>query len=406
MKAFKFQRVAHVQRAVSVCANSTGAFGALRVDYKPPPIIVTGRQFSADMAAIAPYILDEAMVPVRQAVNIPSDEIAGTDDDPEDSLILDDIAKVAKLMAILYNRVNQVGSLVKGSQHGADLTLRIGAEFELPVHRVVLAARCIPLRDLFGGHGVVRDACSKISMTFTPAPAVLYFAGISPFSLLILLHYLYSDEVLAVWDLRIGSHFEPHFPSLGLSAVQVKADLDALARLLSLPHLTAALQSVGKRAAKPSAGDCFRWLFDQAQLSSSSRRDVSQDPLAPDVALHLADMTIYMHSAVLYARSAFFAALFSDPDWTVDRRDAAGVVDVDMRHHKWQVMQFVLPFICFGEEKMFETLGELFREICNIILSNHCAEFVDNTDELLDFMFLVISVAVKPSTCLPLFQGH
>ncbi|KAG9308137.1 hypothetical protein JVU11DRAFT_12491 [Chiua virens] len=381
-KAFKFQRVAHVQRAVAVCANGTGSFGALRVDYKPTPVNVSGRHFSADMAAIAPF-LSEATVP--QDMNVPLDVIVNIDDDLEDSSILDDINGLAKLTSLLCAQANQAESSVRGSKHGVDLTVRVGDEFEIPAHRVILAARCAPLREVLGGHGAARDKSSKVSVTFmssnvsgsaSSGSPVLQFTGTSPLSLLILLHYVYADEVLAIWDRRIESFFETQFSRLGVSATQVKADLTILADLLQLPHLTSALQSVGKRDAKLSAGSDFQWLFDQAQLSGLSRRNVCQDPIAPNVALHLADKTVYTHSTVLRARSDFFSAFFSDQDWTVERRDDAGVVDVDLRHHKWQVMQFVLRFVCFGDEAMFEML-----------------EFVSNVDELLEFMFLVISAA-------------
>lgn len=402
-KAFKFHRVAHAQRVVAVCANSTGAFGALRVDYKPPPIYMTGRHFSADMAAIAPYILDDDAVLLRQDMKIPLDAIIGADDDLEDSSILDDIGEVAKLMTVLCNQVNQVGSSARDRKHGADLTVRIGTKFQVPVHRVVLATRCMPLRKVLGGDGFLCDKSSEITVTFTQkllgaslvAP-VLRFTGITPLSLLILLHYLYADEVLAVWDRRIGLPFEAQFLGLGLSEMRVKADLATLAHLLCLPHLTSALQSVGKRVAKLSAGGDFQWLFDQAQLFVSSRRNAREDPLAPDVALHLADKIVYMHSAILRARSAFFAALFADPDWTTQRRDDAGVVDVEMRHHKWQVMQFVLSFVCFGEETLFETLGKSYCGFRNIVRVNHFADFLESVGELLEFMFLVISAAVNP----------
>ena len=375
-RAFKFQRVAHVQRAVAVCANSTGAFGALRVDYNPPSINLTGQCFSADMAAIAPYV-DEVTVLAREDTRMPWNTAIGIDDDLEDSSILDDIGEVAKLMTVLCNRMNQVESFIKGNRHGADLVVRIGTKFEIPAHRVVLAARCMPIREVLGGGDVLCDKSSKISVTFTPQlldvplPPVLHFTGITPLSLLILLHYLYADHVLAVWDGRIASPFESQFSGLGLSAAQVKADLTTLAHMLCLPHLTSALQSVGKRVAKSSAGDDFRWLFDQAQLLGPSRRNVREDPLAPDVALHFADKTVYTHSAVLRARSAFFDAFFSDPDWTVNRRNDAGVVDVEMGHHKWQVMQFVLPFVCFGEERMFEALGESYCGSHNTVHVNH-----------------------------------
>lgn len=373
-KTFKFQRVAHVQRAVAVCANSTGAFGALRVDYKPPPISVTGGHFSADMAAITPYILDEATVLPHRDLQIPLNATLGADDDLEDSSVIDDIGELAKLMTVLYNQSHQVESSGKGSKHGADLSVRIGTTFEIPAHRVVLAARCIPLREVLGGDGFLRDKSCEITVTFTPQPSdaplvlpELHFTGITPLSLLILLHYLYADEVLAVWDRRIGSLFEEQFSSLDLSATQVKADLIALAHLLSLPHLASALQSVAKRIVKTSASSDFQWLFDQAQLFGLSRRNVREDPLAPDVALHLADKTVFTHSTVLRARSAFFTAFFADPDWTAQRRDDAGVVDVEMGHHKWQAVQFVLSFVCFGEETLFETLGESSCGFRNIV---------------------------------------
>ncbi|KAF8141324.1 hypothetical protein EV363DRAFT_1203942 [Boletus edulis] len=376
-KAFKFQRVAHVQRAVAVCANSTGAFGALRVDYKPPPISVVGRHFSADMAAIVPYV-DGTTASARQHTNVLLDVSIGPDDDLEDTSVLDDIGEVAKLMTVLHDQVNQVGLSAHSNDHGADVAVRIGTKFEIPAHRVILTARCMPLREVLGGDRVLCDKSSKISVAFTPQPVppVLQFTGITPLSLLILLHYLYADEVLAIWDRRIGSPFEVQLSSLGLSGAQVKADLASLAQLLCLPHLTTALQFVGKRVAKPFAGNDFQWLFDQAQLLGSLRRDICKDPLAPDVALHFADKTVYTHSVVLRARSAFFSAFFSDPDWAVRRRDDTGVLDVEMGHYKWHVMQFVLSFVCFGQETMFETL-----------------DFLYNVDELLEFMFLVISAA-------------
>ena len=115
-KAFKFHRVAHVHRAVAVCASSTGAFGVLRVDYKAPPINVTGRHFSAAMAAIAPYI-DDTMVSAHQETKTPLHAIISTDDDLEDSSILDDIGEVAKLMTVLCNQV-------ESSAEGNKVTVR------------------------------------------------------------------------------------------------------------------------------------------------------------------------------------------------------------------------------------------------------------------------------------------
>ena len=102
-KAFRLQCIASLQRAVAVCPNSTGAFGALRVEYKPLPINVTGRCFSVDMTAIAPYI-DEVAVSACQDTKIPPDTVM------KDSSILNDIGEVVKLMAVIPNGSNQAES--------------------------------------------------------------------------------------------------------------------------------------------------------------------------------------------------------------------------------------------------------------------------------------------------------
>ncbi|KAN0088318.1 hypothetical protein V8E55_005375 [Tylopilus felleus] len=56
------------------------------------------------MAAIAPYI-DDTMVSAHQETKTPLHAIISTDDDLEDSSILDDIGEVAKLMTVLCNQV-------------------------------------------------------------------------------------------------------------------------------------------------------------------------------------------------------------------------------------------------------------------------------------------------------------
>ncbi|KAF8839385.1 hypothetical protein BDN67DRAFT_905719 [Paxillus ammoniavirescens] len=384
-KAHKFQRVTHIQRAIAVCANSTGAFGALRVDYKPPPIHVTGKHFSSDIAGIAPYLRNDRTTTADELANVGLNAIMGADDDIEDSSILDDVGDTAKLLDVLHNqRLQWSNPTPMDISHGADLIVRVGPNFETLAHRLILATRCTPLQPVLGGTAVLLDKYSEISVTFSPETLgvspfmtpLLYVTGIAPLTFLILLHYVYSDELLAIWDRRIGSLFEGSFSSFGVSPAQVKMELAALARILELPRLTWALQYLGKCAPQPSACDDFRRLFDQAQLLGPSRRNIRDDPLAPDVALHLADIIVYTHSVVLRARCPFFSAFFGDTDWTIRRKDNSGVVDIDMGHHQWRVMQFVLRFVCFGQEHLFETF-----------------ESLNTVDEVIDFMFLVISAA-------------
>ncbi|KAI6101705.1 hypothetical protein EV401DRAFT_2201598 [Pisolithus croceorrhizus] len=100
------------------------------------------------------------------------------------------------------------------------------------------------------------------------------------------------------------------------------------------------------------------------------------DPLAPDVALYLRDKVVYTHSVVLRARCPFFSAFFGDKDWTSRRRNQSGVIDIRMDHFDWEVMQFVLGFICFGEEKFFDAL-----------------DFLESADDVVEFMFRIVAAA-------------
>ena len=138
-------------------------------------------------------------------------------------------------------------------------------------------------------------------------------------------------------------------------------DLGSLAHLLCLPHLASALQPVGKRVAKLSAEDDFQQLFDQAQPLDSSRRHVHQDPLAPRCATLCRQdrlRALYDSPRVVCVLCAFF----SDPDWTTHKRDDAGVLDVEMGHHKWQVMQFVLLLsVLVGRRCLRHSVGHVVR---------------------------------------------
>jgi len=77
-----------------------------------------------------------------------------------------------------------------------------------------------------------------------------------------------------------------------------------------------------------------------------------------DVMLRLADRDVRSHSFVLRARSLYFECFFSDEEWTRDRWESDGILCVDLCHLEWRAMQYVLRFMCCGEEaEMFERLG-------------------------------------------------
>lgn len=381
-RSFKFQRVPHIQRVVAVCANSTGSFGALRVEYKPPPIQVTGRSLEADMTAIMPFVPEVDVISGRARATggnrIPAN------DETDDAEVLDDIGSLERLMDMLRRPEGVLfdkGTVTAASTHDADIMVCVDKNLAFPAHRLVLAARCRSLRAVLSGSEPLND---KHGMTISFLPFVtssilgyLHMTGVKPLSTLILLHYLYSDDLLALWDRRVGLVLAEQCKAVGILPMQIKCELVTLAELLELPQLAQALQSVVKRAPALTACVHYRELFDHVQSATDpSEPDIRTDPLAPDVALHLRDKVVYTHSVVLRARCPFFSAFFGDKDWTSRRRNRLGVVDVQMNHLEWEVMQFVLGFICFGEEKLFDTL-----------------DFLESADDVAEFMFRMLAAA-------------
>ncbi|KAI6166481.1 regulator of chromosome condensation 1/beta-lactamase-inhibitor protein II [Pisolithus thermaeus] len=364
-RSFKFQRVPHIQRVVAVCANSTGSFGALRVEYKPPPIQVTGRSFEADMTAIMPFV-PEADAVIGGAYTTGGNRVPANDE-MEDAEILDDISSLG---GVPFDE----GTATTASPHDADIVVCVDKNFAFPTHRLVLAARCRPLREILSGNGALKDKHVEMTINSLPFPTspilgYLHMTGVNPLSVLILLHYLYSDNLLALWDRRIGLVLAEQCKAVGVLPMQIKYELVTLAGLLELPQLAQALRSVVKCAPSSMACAQYRELFDHMQYAAEpSGPDIRTDPLAPDV--------VYTHSVVLRARCPFFSAFFGDKDWTSRRRNQSGVIDIRMDHFDWEVMQFVLGFICFGEEKFFDAL-----------------DFLESADDVVEFMFRIVAAA-------------
>jgi hypothetical protein len=385
-KAFKFERVPFLQRVTRVCANSTGAFGALRVDYTPTPIEVVGNTLAQDLKQVQPYLdfyhddvegqtealVDGTLRERRQWSHALRDTVYSQqfDDEPEDEGIARDIEDVLELCDVLacehQMRKRHGGRIAyEGVRlpHGADTMLLLPSGEAFPVHRALLAARSRVLAAVLSGAGAVADAASGIGVKLlspkagatpgVPKISRLAISNAQPLAVLILLRYVYSDELLAVWDRRIGTAVAAQAAGVGADLAQVRAELQALARLLDLAALAEALQAPVKRAPAPTMAAHMRGMFETAQGTPSRA-----SPVAPDVVLEFADRDVCVHAVLLRARSPLFASFFGLEEWTRKRWDAEGVIRVDMKHLQAHAMEFVVRFMCCGaDEEMFEYLG-------------------------------------------------
>ncbi|KAF5390605.1 hypothetical protein D9757_002585 [Collybiopsis confluens] len=468
-KSQRFSRVPYLQRVVGVCASSSGAFGALRVDAEVKPIAwpvaegtsmekKSGREVRKavdaykgwdlihDMKCISPWtwreLLDSPLARERQEdtvawnVNLASSQVPATistahgnqdkdaeeyDDDEGDFDIRKDINLMRELCALIDRR-GKLGSeqWERGPLYGADMTVSVtntkkdrtraslslaSSSFSFPVHSVILGARSSVLSTaLHSCSGSVlhcADDKQALTLSFISASATrqasrsIRFSGFHPLSILILMHYIYTDELLCIWDRRISSNPTSFAsfsemkvtPALGL---QIKSELQSLARTLSLPQILKVSESVVKRPVPETLrGDLNAiWTLSNSRSSSAF--------LAPDVVLQLAEgQEVFCYSVILRARSAYFEDFLGDADWTMKRKGDEKMLKVDLRHLNPRIMAYVLDWLCCGKsEGLF---GSLSAYICLLIPSdrlNCSSDFADSVDTVLEFLFEVIAAAV------------
>ncbi|KAJ6531261.1 hypothetical protein B0H19DRAFT_1242375 [Mycena capillaripes] len=379
-KTFKFQRVPFIQRVTQVCANTTGAFGALRVDFKPDPIRIEGNTISEDLATLQPYIAPPPTVYLKdESAPVPESPqwtyLGDEGEESEDAGIEADFRRIWRLCRLLGSNA------VPSARFGADAVVHVRAK-AFPVHRVILGARSHVLCGVLGG-SILRDAEShitiKASPTSGPVRTRIDIKGCEPITVLILLEYLYSDGLLAIWDRRVGSALQQELTTYKIKPVQVKLELQGLARILDLPLLGQALESPAKRAPLPSIVRDMEQLFRTVQANPNAKSDLAKSPIAADVILQLADRDVYCHSTILRARSPVFASFFDEDDWTSKRWTSNGTITVNLKHLRWHVMEYVLKYMCCGGD------AEIFENL----------EFARSVDEVLEFMFDVMATATE-----------
>lgn len=363
-KAFKFKRIPYLQRVTSVYGNNTGAFAALREEFAPDPIRLTGNLLSDDLADILPF-WDRRPTWYGPSLTPEDNTLDGADQEEEGNSLGTDIPCIHALCDFLFpiSLEKPKSKIFEGlyKAPGADIAIRVPKAPEVPAHRCILVVRSSVFSSLLSGQArVVRDASSNIVIKLSSGRsegclpmASLSVTGCHAISVLILLYYLYSDEVLTVWDPRVPRDVVDRMQVYGkIDPHEVRSELMVLAKILQLPLFATSLQTVTKSTPERSMVKDFSCAF------ASMQDPVRQEAYKPDVILELTDRTVHCHSAVLRARSEFFAAFFNDEDWTRNRWTPEGTIVVSLKHMGWRSMEFVLRFLCAGEDvEMFDSLG-------------------------------------------------
>ncbi|QRW16770.1 The BTB (BR-C, ttk and bab)/POZ (Pox virus and Zinc finger) domain [Rhizoctonia solani] len=344
-RTHKYQRILGLQRvSTSRLILLAGLRHSVRRHYRA--VDHRGQSMAEAIGGIQPYLIESRDVGHSFDL-LPALEF-GDEDDEEHGGILEDIILAEQLCQAVIRSRKEDGfpsTLEHHILHGADI--RISGVVGIPAHRAVIAARSNVLERVLSGKSLSQDG---LVFKYSAKSATLSVSGCHALSILVLLNYLYSDSVCPIWDHRVRS---PIASSLALIKAQpgdIRLDLQRLSRVLQLPQLQFAVESIGKRTPAPTLGPDFARLFHSSQLSE-------RPIVGGDICLELADRSVYCHSAVLRARSPFFASFFDEAEWTQKRWSDDGILVVDMKHFEWKPMDYVFRYMCCGQ------VDDLFDDI-------------------------------------------
>ncbi|KAF8316609.1 hypothetical protein DL93DRAFT_745756 [Clavulina sp. PMI_390] len=420
-KAFRFQRIPFLQRVVRVATNSTGAYAALRADARPEAIAVVGNTVSEDMGTVRPFVVHRTLRSLElddgvEMMTSLEDKLAdlelaearhrrregeddGDDEEDEATAISASLRSFAQLLGVLdASRSRQGAPSLDAAQayraHGADVLVRcelsvpsengatVSTPVEIPVHRVILESRCPALAASFKSGKALSSGNVRICWSSVGSSKFLDISSCHPLAILVVVQYLYTDDVPAFWDRRVGGVLSAQITKEGTTIPALRAQVEVLARLLKLDPLLDVVGGASQRTPAPTMARDLGALFNGVQVQSASAMPVPKGSSLPyDVLIELADRTVAAHSCVLRARSPMFASFLDDEDWTIRRWGSDGVLKVDFKHLEWRPMEVVFRWMYGQEEKgMFD---------------GDAVDRANNLDEYLDFVFSVLGCATE-----------
>lgn len=217
----------------------------------------------------------------------------------------------------------------------------------IPVHSAILSMRAVNVAQLLVG----KYTSNILSLgSYGTSPAIKMKAC-HPLVGLLLVQYLYSDDIAAIWDARVARIIQEKYPAEKIPLGDIKSDLKALADELDLLPLSSVLSYAAKQPLP------HHTLSSDMQAFFNTTYTVPAGPESPcDVTILLSDRQVSCNSVILRARCPFFEAMFEDRDWTLNRKSEGAVV-VRMTHLKWTPMKLVFRWIYEGvEDDLFDYL--------------------------------------------------
>lgn len=345
---WSFKRIPHLQRIIQVGANESGSFAALRSDASPGLFDMEGPVLAEDLLNLLPHMRREVELPPNLIGGKGSAIVRSNEDDEdeeEDDAVQRDIDVGGRIVSVTksWTSTDETHTL------GTDVYF-VAQGKRIPVHRFILRNRLQAFAEILRG-GVPTMLQNLISANVDdvdPLEHELIFTSTSFLAVLLFLQYIYSDELVAIWDGRIQSRLQAGFGNMSyVEANTVKRELVELAEAFRLDHLRGPLASTGKLAIPPTLASTWASFFAASQSTGSDAHRQC------DAVLRLADKKVYVSSLLLRARCPTFDAMFEDAEFTEHRRneDGNGHIVIDLSNLKWGSLRLVLRWLHDGDDE-------------------------------------------------------
>ncbi|KAI9376576.1 hypothetical protein BJX61DRAFT_538657 [Aspergillus egyptiacus] len=354
LKDYKFARVPGLSRVVSVCSNAFGAFAVTQreCDVTKEQINVDPSSLWKDIMSLSPF--NSLLANLKSTSSVSDEERLGS---------LDPITAIKQAIMNSSNLDPYFQPTPARLPAGIVWVMTANSDIRIPVHEFVLAGRSSVLRSMFHEFRHERYASASELLTIWPDNSgrpQLLFHGVDVLTVLNLAFFLYTDNVLDVWQhARSSAENGPRYR-------QVRSEVIRIAALLKLPALERAAILMIKPSMSMKA-DFTAAVSDLTFFESG------------DIVIDLSDGQILAHSQLVCQRCPFFGALFygrSGGMWISSRRRSThGKIHVDLKHIDRTVFEFVLRY-------MYADIDDrLFDEV-------RARDTEDFIDLVLDVMFV------------------
>ncbi|KAH9446520.1 hypothetical protein Pst134EA_030434 [Puccinia striiformis f. sp. tritici] len=408
---YKFHKVHHLNRVSKVSTNSTGSFAVVRNEVNLLDIRPSSPNETVSLASLLANMLDHLRKyssSVPELISIPFDtpskvtpDLDSIDDEEEEEEEDDDMVWDCRVGLTLFNLSLNWSDFV-GSSTSADLYLVASNGHKIPVHKFIIASRSIILdqilNDLIEVDGIIAHTSGDGS-----GLDQIRFEKFDTLSLLILVHFLYTDKVPHIWDRRVSQfildHRNPSIPNQTVLEIlrTLKPSLILLASLLNLINLEKSMinSSFELNTLSPDLGI----IFSKLNEDQSGFLEAKYKSLRPDVRLDLKDGEFLLcHSILLCSQSPFFNILLDDKNlWIINRRSSTvtttsttTVVDTGDNNLKMDC------WVCID-------MNHLHKNTVNVVLRHIYTDLngdqlfnpkdFDGLNDYIDFVFEVMAVA-------------